>query len=302
MWKRELLGKSLDKALTSKDVNKVQSLLEKVNKILKEEPSYKELPLDKPIVFVGDTHGDYETTKKVIKKFSKTHLLVFLGDYVDISPYDQGSLKNITYLLEQKVKRPENIILLRGNHEFETMFKFFGFGRELSAIDNFQKDFQKSFEDVFSNMPYAAYTKRGIVCMHGGLPDISSVDELESLPKGVKKFLTDDTICQIVWNDNIRYSYVRLSPKGTKAKRWRGSAFLYGEPFFSEKMNILGKNVLVRAHDFGTKGYSLDYRILTLSTCKSYADTGYFKGIYVAVIDDPKKEIKTALDLRIEYF
>ena len=68
----------------------------------------------------------------------------------------------------------------------------------------------------------------------------------------------------------------------------------------SEQMNLLNKKVLVRGHNYNLKGYSLNNKVLTIFSSKIYAEYGNLKGIYVA-ISDPQKEIKDALDLRIEY-
>ena len=73
------------------------------------------LPKRGKLVVVGDTHGDFDTTRVIIKNFlkKKNHYICFLGDYVDRGPY---SKENIDFLLSLKEKH-ENLILLSGNHK-----------------------------------------------------------------------------------------------------------------------------------------------------------------------------------------
>src|ERR1051325_5476014 len=103
-------------------------LLEGVTPLLAAESSHIRLASDRPIVFVGDTHGDLACTREVIAQYLPTCRLVFVGDYVDRAPEPAGSIGNIAYLLRCKLAHPDRLILLRGNHEFRSVFKDGGFG------------------------------------------------------------------------------------------------------------------------------------------------------------------------------
>ena len=88
------------------------------------------------MVVVGDIHGQYYDLVHMIEKSgdpSQTNY-VFLGDYVDRGIY---SIECITLLLAMKVARPQNIFLLRGNHESRSMTEYFTFREEvLDKYDN----------------------------------------------------------------------------------------------------------------------------------------------------------------------
>jgi len=281
--------------------DEIVEILENAKEIFKGEPNYIELESDKPMIFVGDTHGDIETTKHITKRFLGVNRLVFLGDYVDRSPSEMGSIKNIIHLLELKVKNPD-LIMLRGNHEFSSIFSRYDFKEEL--YDAGFDETKKLFEDVFSQMPYIISTENGLIGLHGGLPNISDSEEIKNLPKGIKDYNCNTIISQIVWNDNVVDNEI-LEGEEFESNSDRGfyddGGLIYGESYFSEKMKILGKNVLVRGHDYRAKGFSLNDRILTIFTSRAYTGKGMLKGTYVAVMDDPQKEIKNARDLRIEY-
>jgi len=49
-----------------------------------EAPRLVRLPQDRPIVYVGDIHGDMDAVNIVVSRFpSPDHIIVFLGDIVD---------------------------------------------------------------------------------------------------------------------------------------------------------------------------------------------------------------------------
>ena len=53
-----------------------------------------------------------------------TNKLLFLGDYVDRGPYGP---EVILYLLTLKVRYPDKVVLMRGNHESREMTSAFNF-------------------------------------------------------------------------------------------------------------------------------------------------------------------------------
>jgi len=66
---------------------------------------------------VGDIHGEYEKLVNVLSKsnFDPLHdKIVFLGDYIDRGPESE---KVVKMLYNMKTNFPNNIILIKGNHE-----------------------------------------------------------------------------------------------------------------------------------------------------------------------------------------
>ncbi|GFR47516.1 hypothetical protein Agub_g9148 [Astrephomene gubernaculifera] len=80
---------------------------------------------------------------------------VFLGDYVDRTAY---SCEVVLVLYALKIKWPEKIVMLRGNHEIATINEYYGFKEELIrkwGRGNGQTLFE-AFNDSFDYLPLAA--------------------------------------------------------------------------------------------------------------------------------------------------
>jgi|GEM_PF-446775 len=144
------------------------------------------MPEDK-VVFHGDFHGDiYSLIKELdtleeqgyliphsFQLSNKQTYLVFLGDYTDRGIY--GS-EVIYTLLRLKLANPQNVIMVRGNHEDEYLNKICGFKEEIvskfcNITENKNNKIQKIYR-LYDFLPIAAYVGLGdnyLQCCHGGL-------------------------------------------------------------------------------------------------------------------------------------
>ncbi len=306
---------------TTQEKKEILALIRECRKILKAEPSYMKIPSDRPIVFVGDTHGDYETTEEILKRYSGTHTIVFLGDYINRAPLPNGSLINTVMILKEKRRHPESTIMLKGNHEFLEIMIAGMFDRDIREYflrSGGHREVFSAILKLFGALPYAAHLGNVVLALHGGLPNANSITEFRSIPKGIldNSYLRqkpDDIASQVVWNSNVRFDYperegneIYPSAKGNDMNKM----FCYGRSFFEKKMRLLRKRVLIRGHDQDSKGYSMDGRILTVLTSRRYKNSpGYdnrpefrrncLLGSFVAVLD-PQKRIMTARDLDLD--
>jgi hypothetical protein len=151
------------------------------------EPYVQKLALypgDK-IMFHGDLHGDIHSLMHWLTwldnrgyleegSFKLAHpntYLVFLGDYVDRGYY---GAEVIYTLLRLKIANPDQVILVRGNHE-DTSFHMHGaysFKDELGFKFRPDKDVEKLIARLYNFLPVALYVGYGndyLQCCHGGI-------------------------------------------------------------------------------------------------------------------------------------
>ena len=73
------------------------------------------------VTIFGDVHGQYYDLYKIFNKhadFQPNSKILFLGDYVDRGEY---GMEIVLFLCALKIRYPNNIFLLRGNHESREM-------------------------------------------------------------------------------------------------------------------------------------------------------------------------------------
>jgi serine/threonine-protein phosphatase PP1 catalytic subunit len=96
---------------------------------------------------------------------------LFLGDYVDRG---KQSIETVCLLLAYKIKYPEGVFMLRGNHECQNISRVYGFFDECKR--RYSVKLWKEFMTLFDNLPIAALVEDKILCMHGGLsPDLKQL-------------------------------------------------------------------------------------------------------------------------------
>lgn len=92
----------------------VKQLCEAVKSILVEESTVT--VVYSPINVCGDIHGQFYDLLELFRKGGEIprNSYVFIGDFIDRG---YNSVETFEYLLCLKVRYPEKITLLRGNHE-----------------------------------------------------------------------------------------------------------------------------------------------------------------------------------------
>jgi len=152
------------------------ALADECQKVLEEQPMV--LRVDAPVKVFGDIHGQYQDLMRFFDLWGipsehgdiECYDYVFLGDYVDRGNH---SLETICLLMALKVKFPEKIHMLRGNHEDKWINNAFGFAEECSqrlGEDPSEPDsvFNK-INELFDWLPLSAVIEDKIICLHGGI-------------------------------------------------------------------------------------------------------------------------------------
>lgn len=251
-----------------------ETFIEKVVEILKNEPRLIPLPQEGKIVFVGDTHGDLDASKQVIRQYlKKPYRIVFLGDYVDRG---EQSEENLHFLLQIKLEHPEEIFLLAGNHEGYPFKEFHPahFWNSLSRRET------EIYSFLFTKFPFAVASQNGMLALHGGLPELNSLEELNDIELG------DTHWDRIVWGDFAE-------KEGDFLGDWGGRP-QFGRSYFERMMGQYQKKVLIRSHQPQAPLLMFEKRCVTIFTSDAY------QAVRTIVIADLEKEIRTAEDLIIE--
>lgn len=206
------------------------------------------LNIDGPLVIVGDIHGNLTDLLKIFKLFgmppSKKYL--FLGDYVDRGAH---SIEVISILMSLVCLYPNDFFLIRGNHEFASVNRVYGFYDE--ALNSYGTDNAwNTCNDVFGYLPLAAVVSNSVFCVHGGLSSyLSSIQALTELKLPIDNYEEVPMISDLVWSDPSD------GQKGFQQND-RGSGVLFGADALSNFLKTNKLKVLFRAHQCVAAGYS----------------------------------------------
>jgi len=182
------------KYISEKDV---KILCKKVKEILVEESNVQNI--SSPVVVCGDIHGQFYDLIELFKTggdIPDTKYL-FLGDYVDRG---YNSVETLELLLCLKVKYPDRITLLRGNHESRQISYTYGLYEEvLRKYGN--SNAWKYFTDIFDYFALGAVIDDKIFCIHGGLsPSISTIDQIRLINRRIE-IPQEGPFADLMWSD-----------------------------------------------------------------------------------------------------
>jgi len=249
-------------------------LFREVSGILEREPKLIRLPSHGRAVFVGDTHGDVDATEKVVSRFLKgSDALVFLGDYVDRGSF---SRENVDILLRAKREHPDTVFLLAGNHEGYLTKRF----SPANFWESLGTDEAETYSRLFSKFPLAATSANGLLALHGGLPDLDSLEEIDRIEWGDRQWE------RILWGDFVDGEEESL-------EHWSGRPQL-SRPYFERMMDRYRKRVLIRSHQPYAPLFMFKKRCVTIFTSDAYVPDR------MAAIVAMDREIRTGDDLVLE--
>lgn len=249
------------------------------------------LELTPPLNICGDIHGQFSDLLRLLALDLPipSSRYLFLGDYVDRGPQ---SLEVICLLLALKLRYPDNIYMLRGNHECREMTELYGFGAECITKQN--RSVYNEFCQLFDYIPIAAVISNRIFCVHGGLsPQLESIQQIRAIQRPTAIPETG-LLADLLWSD----------PEKT-VRDWgpseRGVTYVWG---LNPAKRFLAKSkfsVLVRAHQCAMQGiefpFAPDRSVITVFSAPAYANEFKNKGAILKV--DANLVITTAI-LNIE--
>ena len=245
------------------------ALADEAQRILMDQPMV--LRVDAPIKVFGDIHGQYQDLMRFFDLWGipndqgdiESYDYLFLGDYVDRGAH---SLETICLLMALKVKFPDKIHLLRGNHEDKWINNAFGFAEECSSrLGEDPNDPDSVFtkiNDLFDWLPLAAVIDDKIVCIHGGIGStLNTLDQIEQIQRPLEVIHEVSTaeqqlVVDILWSDptdsdqdlGIQPNFIR-DPNGT------GNIVKFGPDRVRNFLDTNKTKYILRAHECVMDGF-----------------------------------------------
>eukprot|EP01095_Lingulamoeba_sp_RSL-Kostka_P007020 TRINITY_DN2219_c1_g1_i2.p1 TRINITY_DN2219_c1_g1~~TRINITY_DN2219_c1_g1_i2.p1 ORF type:complete len:321 (+),score=69.85 TRINITY_DN2219_c1_g1_i2:47-964(+) len=241
-------------------VKEVKSLCDKAREILLEESNVQKV--DAPVTICGDIHGQFYDLKELFKvggSCPETNYL-FLGDYVDRGFY---SVETFLLLLALKVRYPDRITLIRGNHESRQITQVYGFYdeclRKYGSVNVW-----RYCTEIFDYLSLSAIIDEKIFCVHGGLsPSINTLDQIRLIDRK-QEVPHDGSMCDLMWSDPEDIRGWGLSP--------RGAGYLFGLDVVKQFCTINNLNLITRAHQLVMEGYKhmFNEQLVTVWSAPNY--------------------------------
>jgi diadenosine tetraphosphatase ApaH/serine/threonine PP2A family protein phosphatase len=179
---------------------------------------------------------------------------------------------------------PNNVYLLRGNHESEKMTTYFTFKSE--CLIKYNETIYQRFIKSFNTLPLAAIVQNSAFCAHGGIsPNIKNIKDINSINR-FREITYDGLFCDLMWSDPHENYDMGIGISWQHNERRRCSV-KYTYENVKKFLNTNNLKMIIRAHEVQEKGYRLmkHYKgcpsVVTVFSAPSYCDTYQNDGAYI---------------------
>ncbi|KAG0080299.1 putative serine/threonine protein phosphatase, partial [Podila epicladia] len=152
LFQRQLLAESV-----------IREICEKTKELLMNESNV--VHVSAPVTVVGDIHGQFYDLLEIFKigGYCPDTNYLFLGDYVDRGLYSVETMSILTCL---KLRYPDRVQLVRGNHESRAVTQTYGFYTECMKKYGSAQVWHY-FTDLFDYLTLSVVIDNMIFCVHG---------------------------------------------------------------------------------------------------------------------------------------
>ena len=253
----------------------IKFLIENSLPIIKEQKMLVEL--EAPLHVCGDIHGQYYDLLRIFEHcgYPGEYNYLFLGDYVDRG---KQSLETVCLLLCYKIKYPEKVTLLRGNHESSVTNRIYGFYDECKRRYNIR--LWKAFTDLFNYLPVAALIDDKILCIHGGLsPDLKNIQSIQDISRPTD-IPDQGLLCDLLWSDPDKEAV-------DYDENDRGVSVIFGEKVVTDFNKKNDLDLIIRAHQVVDEGYEFfaNRQLITIFSAPNYCGE-FDNSAGIMIIDD----------------
>lgn len=255
---------------------------------------YRELAMEEgnvqrvqaPVSIVGDLHGQFYDLLELFELNGRPPAVsyLFLGDFVDRGFY---SLETFLLLVCLKVRYPDKVTLVRGNHESRQVTQVYGFYDE--CVRKFgNAAVWRLCTELFDYLILGAVIpEASVFCIHGGLsPNFDTLDEIRRIDRK-REVPHEGPMADLMWSDPDEIEGWGVSP--------RGAGYLFGGDVVARFNHQNNVKVIARAHQLVMEGYKwmFDSSLVTVWSAPNYC---YRCGNVAAVMnvgDDEKLDFRT---------
>eukprot|EP00002_Diphylleia_rotans_P021238 TRINITY_DN4137_c0_g2_i1.p1 TRINITY_DN4137_c0_g2~~TRINITY_DN4137_c0_g2_i1.p1 ORF type:complete len:305 (+),score=65.75 TRINITY_DN4137_c0_g2_i1:86-1000(+) len=240
--------------------SEVKALCQKAREILVEESNVQRV--NSPVTICGDIHGQFYDLLELFKvgNMCPETNYMFMGDFVDRGFY---SVETFLLLLALKVRYPDRITLIRGNHESRQITQVYGFYdeclRKYGSVNVW-----RYCTDIFDFLALSALVDDRVFCVHGGLsPSINTLDQIRTIDRK-QEVPHDGPMCDLMWSDPEDIEGWGMSP--------RGAGYLFGGDIVKQFLSTNKLELICRAHQLVMEGYKemFDKTLVTVWSAPNY--------------------------------
>ncbi|KAK9767801.1 putative serine/threonine protein phosphatase [Basidiobolus ranarum] len=239
----------------------VKEICEKTKELLLRESNV--VHIKTPVTVVGDIHGQFCDLLEIFKigGYCPDTNYLFLGDYVDRGYY---SVETISLLTCLKLRYPNRVHLIRGNHESRAVTQTYGFYAECARKYG-STSVWKYFTDMFDFLTLSVVIDDSIFCVHGGLsPSIHTIDQIKVIDR-YREIPHEGPMADLMWSDpDVDKDDFSLSP--------RGAGYTFGADVVKRFLHLNDMTHILRAHQLCMEGYQVLYddRLSTVWSAPNY--------------------------------
>lgn len=204
-----------------------------------------------------------------------------MGDFVDRG---YNSVETFLLIMCFKVRYPDRVYMIRGNHESRQITQIYGF------YDECRRKYENSnvwryCTDLFDFLPLAALIDNRIFVVHGGLSpnatklaDIKYIDRRQEVPH-------EGAMCDLMWSDP-------MEEKSGWITSTRGAGYLFGEDVVDKFTYENSVDMIVRSHQLVMEGYKQSFhdKLVTIWSAPNYC---YRCGNIAAILNLDEKLTST---------
>jgi serine/threonine-protein phosphatase PPG1 len=192
------------------------------------------------------------------------------------------SVETISLLVCLKLRYPNRVHLIRGNHESRGVTQSYGFYTECSRKYG-NANVWHYFTDMFDFLTLSVVINDQIFCVHGGKPNspdhsssyltsnqtglspsIHSIDQIKIIDR-FREIPHEGPMADLVWSDpDPERDEFSLSP--------RGAGYTFGAQVVKKFLAVNNMNHILRAHQLCQEGYQVLYddRLSTVWSAPNY--------------------------------